>query len=328
MMNRNAGQKVFYAKLMLFGEYSILLGSSALSVPYYQFQASLRFMMNKDSASESAKNSNQWVHELIDFYTLRTEYFEKVLDLERLKKDVENGLFLDSTIPQGYGLGSSGALCAALYHSYAHEPILSWLEADQNKADGLKSILAAMESLFHGKSSGFDPGSIYLQQPLCRSNQGKLFVPDFPALLSSEKGQLFLIDTGSVEKTSQLVKDFLSSFLPGRCYEAQGKDFCELNDRCVAALLDGDNKAFWDVIPAFSAFQLKYLGNMIPEKMKVLWSRGIETHLFSMKLCGSGGGGYLMGFTPDPESTDIFFRENGFGTIPVELPFPITHTVN
>ena len=27
--------------------------------------------------------------------------------------------------------------------------------------------------------------------------------------------------------------------------------------------------------------------------------KGLETNAYYLKLCGSGGGGYLMGFTPD-----------------------------
>ena len=29
------------------------------------------------------------------------------------------------------------------------------------------------------------------------------------------------------------------------------------------------------------------------------YGKGIETNAYYLKLCGSGGGGYLMGFTPD-----------------------------
>jgi mevalonate kinase len=38
-----------------------------------------------------------------------------VTDLAELKNDVETGMYFDSSIPQGYGVGSSGALVAAIY---------------------------------------------------------------------------------------------------------------------------------------------------------------------------------------------------------------------
>jgi mevalonate kinase len=30
-----------------------------------------------------------------------------------------------------------------------------------------------------------------------------------------------------------------------------------------------------------------------------LWKKGIETNAYYLKLCGSGGGGYMLGFTED-----------------------------
>jgi mevalonate kinase len=44
-------------------------------------------------------------------------------DLAELKSDVETGMYFDSSIPQGYGVGSSGALVAAIYDRYAQDKI-------------------------------------------------------------------------------------------------------------------------------------------------------------------------------------------------------------
>jgi len=38
---------------------------------------------------------------------------------------------------------------------------------------------------------------------------------------------------------------------------------------------------------------------MIPEGFKDVWKRGIESGDYYLKLCGSGGGGYILGFTRD-----------------------------
>ena len=34
---------------------------------------------------------------------------------------------------------------------------------------------------------------------------------------------------------------------------------------------------------------------MIPEQFHALWKRGLETNDYYLKLCGSGGGGYILG---------------------------------
>ena len=55
---------------------------------------------------------------------LQSEQPELVtFDLDTLKNDVETGMYFDSSIPQGYGVGSSGALVAAIYDKYAKNKI-------------------------------------------------------------------------------------------------------------------------------------------------------------------------------------------------------------
>jgi mevalonate kinase len=38
---------------------------------------------------------------------------------------------------------------------------------------------------------------------------------------------------------------------------------------------------------------------MIPKKFHQIWQAGIESNSYYLKLCGSGGGGYILGFTED-----------------------------
>jgi mevalonate kinase len=38
---------------------------------------------------------------------------------------------------------------------------------------------------------------------------------------------------------------------------------------------------------------------MIPNQFHELWKKGIETNDYYLKLCGSGGGGYILGFAED-----------------------------
>ena len=40
---------------------------------------------------------------------------------------------------------------------------------------------------------------------------------------------------------------------------------------------------------------------MIPSQFHKLWKKGIDTNAYYLKLCGSGGGGYILGFTQDYE---------------------------
>ena len=49
---------------------------------------------------------------------------------------------------------------------------------------------------------------------------------------------------------------------------------------------------------------------MIPEKFHELWYEGIKTNDFYFKLCGSGGGGYILGFSKDPNKTKRLMKNN------------------
>ena len=40
---------------------------------------------------------------------------------------------------------------------------------------------------------------------------------------------------------------------------------------------------------------------MIPNKFHKIWKTGIESGSYFLKLCGSGGGGYILGFAPNIE---------------------------
>jgi len=51
---------------------------------------------------------------------------------------------------------------------------------------------------------------------------------------------------------------------------------------------------------------------MIPSNFKKLWTDGIENEDYYLKLCGSGGGGFLIGFTRDIDTIDQYFPKKNF----------------
>jgi len=50
-----------------------------------------------------------------------------------------------------------------------------------------------------------------------------------------------------------------------------------------------------------SKIVLKNFKPMIPVAFHKVWEHGINTNDYYLKLCGSGGGGYILGFTEDYE---------------------------
>src|SRR5690606_14411558 len=101
-------------------------------------------------------------------------------DLHKLKSDVASGMYFDSSIPQGYGVGSSGALVAAIYDQYAKNKITVLENLTREKLLQLKMIFGQMESFFHGKSSGLDPLNSYLSIPILINSQDNIQATGIP----------------------------------------------------------------------------------------------------------------------------------------------------
>jgi mevalonate kinase len=130
---------LFYSKILLFGEYGIIRDSKGLSIPYNFYNGALKRDKNP---SEEAIQSNGNLKRFVSYLeTLENEQSEMVtFDLATLKNDVETGMYFDSSIPQGYGVGSSGALVAAIYDRYAQNKITVLENLTREKLLRLKNI--------------------------------------------------------------------------------------------------------------------------------------------------------------------------------------------
>src|SRR5690625_4098815 len=146
---------LFYSKILLFGEYGIIKDSKGLSMPYNFYNGSLKI---QDEQTEETIQSKAIVQRFAEFLKdLQKKQPDLVaFDLEALATDVDNGLYFDSSIPQGYGVGSSGALVAAIYDKYAINKITVLENLTRDKLLALKKVFSAMESFFHGNSSGLE----------------------------------------------------------------------------------------------------------------------------------------------------------------------------
>ena len=313
-------REAFYAKLLLFGEYSILLGSSALSIPYGHFNAELSFIReDKYTDVNFAIRSNQLLKEFREYLIKEWSQANSILNLKQLSADLNDGLYLESTIPQSYGLGSSGAVCAALYARYALNRIQVSGKITSHEIIILREIFSKMESFFHGQSSGIDPLGIYLRYPLHFNCDSVPSLVGIPRTWKNQASGIFLIDSGQPGKTGPLVNSFIEKFAPAQEISAIGQRFCNLTNACIRTLLSGDNQGFWNHLANLSEFQLNSMQPMIPASLRQYVQSGFENGLFFLKLCGSGGGGFLTGFAPDFPSASAWFNNQNINIIPVYL---------
>ncbi|MFD2726979.1 mevalonate kinase family protein [Hyunsoonleella rubra] len=288
---------LFYSKILLFGEYGIIKDSKGLSIPYSFYNGALK---KDESPAESALKSNE---SLKRFATYLQDLDSNLVrfDSERLLEDVNSGMYFDSSIPQGYGVGSSGALVAAIYDKYAFDKITVLENLTREKLLKLKSIFSAMESFFHGKSSGLDPLNSYLSIPILINSKDNIEATGIPAQKSDGKGAVFLLDSGIIGETAPMVGLFMENMKQEGFRSMLKNQFIKHTDACVDDFLKGDIKSLFKNTKQLSKIVLNHFKPMIPQQFHELWKKGIETNEYYLKLCGSGGGGYILGFTEDIE---------------------------
>ncbi|BDB54487.1 mevalonate kinase [Flavobacterium ammoniigenes] len=299
---------LFYSKILLFGEYGIIQDSKGLSIPYNFYNGALKTDKNP---SEEAITSNGHLKRFVaHLKNLAVEQPTLVqFDLVTLEQDVNKGMYFDSSIPQGYGVGSSGALVAAIYDKYAQHKITVLENLTREKLLELKTIFSQMESFFHGKSSGLDPLNSYLSIPILINSKDNIEATGIPTQSLDGKGAVFLIDSGIVGETAPMVNIFMENLKDQGFRNMLKTQFVKYTDSCVENFLGGDIKSLFANTKKLSKVVLSHFKPMIPEEFHAIWQKGIDTNDYYLKLCGSGGGGYILGFTEDLERAKTSLKD-------------------
>ena len=239
-------------------------------------------------------------------------------DYKLLGKEIDEGLYFESSIPEGYGLGSSGALVAALYHRYAEKGKTSpRLSTSQLDIPNLKRDLAILESWFHGTSSGIDPLICYMRNPLLIKEDQTILPIGIPRYNLTPDDAIFLINSGKSVKTAPLVDQFIKDCENPEFKNRIINEYIPLNNSCIESLVDADIEKFTKKVYELSKFQATYFKRMIPPTLEMEWMFGITSGKFMLKLCGSGGGGFILGFTHHYKEVRERFSEKGLEIIPV-----------
>jgi mevalonate kinase len=286
MAKEKMERQVFNSKLLLFGEYGLMFGAKALSVPFSRFSGFLDIGDHQESTDEIRKF----------FRFLKSENPGGKLhfgfDLERLESDLAGGLYFNSNIPLQYGVGSSGALVAALFARYV---VVSIPESELSP-EWLKSDFSVLESFFHGKSSGIDPLISFLNKPLLIDGQKVAHELQFDL---EKTGFCFaLIDTKTTGATGPLVHHFIGQLDNPEFKMAFDTQFVPANNGCIESLLGNKTKEFFLNLEQLVRFQLAHFQRMIPGNFHGLISAALHEKVF-IKLLGSGGGGFLLAISEE-----------------------------
>lgn len=203
---------------------------------------------------------------------------------DQFLEDALCGLYFDSNIPSNYGLGSSGALVASIYAKYFAPENIDLKNSSQ--IHQIQHELAAFESFYHGNSSGTDPLISFLNKALLIHTPLQL-----EKLPTVNKVKFLLIDTKKQSSTKSYMQVFeqISKVKPNTV-----TDLIHYNNESIIALLKNDDKSF-ETISRFCEIEQEILNEMFEYPSELASVLNTYNQSFNVKLCGSGGGGYLIG---------------------------------
>jgi mevalonate kinase len=266
--------RTYPAKLLLFGEYSVLNGSQALAVPLNQWSG---YWTNEDLHPNFSPA--EFIHWL----------FEKNIIAEEEKKcmtdDFKNGWSFASSIPIGHGVGSSGAYVAAIFDRYL-------IQKKYGGSSDPSAIMANMESFFHGSSSGMDPLVSFENKAVLKDESGVFHVISDPGWPEGYK--VYLWDSGISRTTGPLVNAFKNQMLDAEFLSSLQRTLIPVVDHAIHFYLSGTSSMLEECISVISQFQRSYFTPMIPDPVMTVWDEVQQKRGVYMKLCGAGGGGYYL----------------------------------
>lgn len=277
------------SKILLSGEYTVLLGYPAIAIPWLG-----RYAQWKDKGSEIDQTLLNFYHFINDHPRLK----DNVL-LDELNQYIKSGGHLESSIPFGYGLGSSGSFCAAVLDRFGIADV-AVVEADSVKKQReiVFNLLKEMENFFHGQSSGLDPMVSYYRcaVQICK---GEITFPDINVQDIFVKYGLFLVDSNQKRDTQQLVSDFKNSIQNDDYRSKLVNELVPFNQALISSLIENDDDSFCESWKKLSEVSLNVFPGMIPERMNRFWNHGITSESYYCKLCGAGGGGLFLVMVKD-----------------------------
>ena len=263
----------FYpAKLLLFGEYTVLNGSQALAVPLSCWRGA---WVQQETIEPPSS--------LVYFDWLKKEKVVNETIVNRMIHDIKIGWHYQSNIPIGFGVGSSGALVAALFDRYVSESV---------DVDDAAGVMARMESFFHGTSSGMDPLVSLTQHAVIKDDRGQFRTVSDPGL--PDGWSMYLLNSGVSRHTDTLVTAYKAMISDEAFRLRIERELIPMVDHAIHFYLSSTAAMLEQCISVISQFQREYFTPMIPDAVRERWDELNAQDGVYVKLCGAGGGGYFL----------------------------------
>lgn len=280
----------YTSKIMLAGEYGVLVGGAALTIPLKRYNVRVRKRGDiPDGKAGEAELSRKYLVSIYNYIRdLPPGAFHAGPDMDLFSGNLEN-FWLEMNIPTGCGLGSSGAVSAAIYD-------LFFPEAENISLANQKEDLALIESYFHGKSYGMDALACHAGYALLFHEDGSVQKVEFQPEKIPGGYRFFLLDSGTRLETALLVKYFLGQMKNPLFAESIRNEYLVMNLKLIETLLGQREADPALIFRAISDYQFTNFRRMIPDIVLDLWIEGQVSNEYYLKLNGSGGG-FMLGIT-------------------------------
>jgi mevalonate kinase len=285
-MNPVKASRTYPSKIMLAGEYGVVVGGSALTVPFPGFRTMVRSVADIPAGREpDAAASLEVFQGLYRYIRDLPHAFHAEPDMGLFSARIGE-YWLDSSIPVGFGLGSSGTVSAAIYD-------LFFPAAGKVPLTAQKEDLALIESFFHGRSSGVDALTCHAGVPLFFKQGTTVRKVDIDIQELRGGYLFFLLDSGKKSDTGPLVRHFLDRMKDPGFAAAIREEYLPMNLKLIESLLGERDADIGMLVRMISDFQYDHFRRMIPDHMTDAWIEGQVSNNYYLKLNGSGGGSIL-----------------------------------
>lgn len=251
-------RKKYPSSVMLAGEYAVLTGGSALTIPFNKFTARVRktddFPPGKEAdVSRSAiylRNLYRYIRDLPE------GSFNVSPDMD-LFSGHHNEYWLEINIPPGYGPGSSGAVSAAIYD-------LFFPGAGEASLVHRKEDLAAIESYFYPSCSGVEALTCHAATSLHIKDDGSIQRVAFDPAEIPYGYRLFLLDSGERSDPGPLVEQFHHMMKDPGFESSVRNEYMVINNKLIDALLGKRDADPGLLMRILSDYQFNHFRKMIP----------------------------------------------------------------
>jgi mevalonate kinase len=276
------------AKIILFGEHSVVYGHPAIAIPVSDIRAYTELQID---------NKIQHPTIYLKDYGKQFYYHDKVspeeinhiihaFDCVQSKTGImipQNGwqLKIWSEIPIARGMGSSAAVSVALL-----KVMLQFLKINLAQSEFI-DLSYELEKFHHGRPSGIDNTVISLEKPIFFQKEKEI------QYIEPAKFYFVIGDTGIGKKTSQVVNEVANRYTENS--DMYGKIFKSIGDIAVHGLdvlQSGDTQRLGELMNENQSL-LSEIGVSSPE-LDNLINVARKNGAIGAKLCGAGKGGCMV----------------------------------